>query len=630
MAWSRIGTDIGVAIAAGSGTQSINLPGPPATGDLVIIAIAGDVSCADSIPSDYTKPENGTGVNPGANFGYKVMGGTPDTTVLIAKHATVLKSCVVQVWRGGNASSILDQTYPTPSTGSSANPDPPQIVTQYANALVVAIAFLDDDDSTVSNYSSGYADGKSANTGQSSSSVGSTVAVCSKVVASPATENPGAYTMSSSDQWQAGTISFRIASEAHSGSTAITGNGSVAGGVQKNGKATGLISAAGALVAIGLASMLSLAAISGGGLQGTTGIKAVSSVTSISGGGSQVAVGQKSGQVSGTISGGGTLTAAGEKFEGEPHSGTATITGGGSQATSGIKAVSSIISVSGDGSLITTGEKLENEQYSGTASLSGNGAVSSVGSKGGSGPSPISGNGVLATIGKKEAFSSPSISANGPVVAGGRKDALQSVSIIGRGAVTAPGSKSAGEGASISDNGSLIVTALKDGRGMSLLSGGGALAATGVKSEVEMHWGAAIISGGGAMVSLDIKSTMGAGTVSGNGQLTTIAIKSAQGPALISGNGTLAATGTKSEAGEHQSTVVISGGGTLFSIGSKTTVGWAGISGHGRIGVSGSKWVFYQRIPVDPEFWASKQKPRRFHKTSSKRPGCKQKLYSRR
>jgi len=586
MAWSRIGTDIGVAIAAGSGTQSINLPGPPATGDLVIIAIAGDVSCADSIPSDYTKPENGTGVNPGANFGYKVMGGTPDTTVLIAKHATVLKSCVVQVWRGGNASSILDQTYPTPATGSSANPDPPQIVTQYANALVVAIAFLDDDDSTVSNYSSGYADGKSANTGQSSSSVGSTVAVCSKVVASPATENPGAYTMSSSDQWQAGTISFRIASEAHSGSTAITGNGSVAGGVQKNGKATGLISAAGALVAIGLASMLSLAAISGGGLQGTTGIKAVPSITSISGGGSQVAVGQKSGQVSGTISGGGTLTAAGEKFEGEPHSGT--------------------------------------------ASLSGNGAVSSVGSKGGSGPSPISGNGVLATIGKKEAFSSPSISANGPVVAGGRKDALQSVSIIGRGAVTAPGSKSAGEGASISDNGSLIVTALKDGRGMSLLSGGGALAATGVKSEVEMHWGAAIISGGGAMVSLDIKSTMGAGTVSGNGQLTTIAIKSAQGPALISGNGTLAATGTKSEAGEHQSTVVISGGGTLFSIGSKTTVGWAGISGHGRIGVSGSKWVFYQRIPVDPEFWASKQKPRRFHKTSSKRPGCKQKVYSRR
>jgi hypothetical protein len=209
MGWSKIGVDIGVAIAAGAGTQSITLPGPPAANDLVVIAVAGDISCADSIPAGYTKPDNGTGANPGANFGYKVMGATPDTTVLIAQHATVLKSCVVQVWRGGDAGTILDAAYPTTATGTSANPNPPSIITANANALVVAIAFLDDDDSTVSAYPSGYTNGKSANTGQASTTVGSTVAICSKVVASPGTEDPAAYTMSSSDTWQAGTISFR-------------------------------------------------------------------------------------------------------------------------------------------------------------------------------------------------------------------------------------------------------------------------------------------------------------------------------------------------------------------------------------------------------------------------------------
>ena len=210
MAWSLVGTPVGVAIAAGTGTQSITLPGPPAITDLVLVATSGDISCADSIGSaGYTVPENGTGANPGANFGYKVLT-TAETAVLINKHATVLKSCVVQVWRGGNYSSILDQSITVAGSGNSANPDATAIVTQNANALVVCIAHLDDDDSTVDTWPANYTNGTSANTGQSSTTVGSTTAICSRVITNAGSEDPGAFTMSSSDTWDCVAISFRI------------------------------------------------------------------------------------------------------------------------------------------------------------------------------------------------------------------------------------------------------------------------------------------------------------------------------------------------------------------------------------------------------------------------------------
>src|SRR3989304_7849482 len=118
MAWLKVG-ELGTTITAGSGNQSIPLPGSPITGDLVLVATAGDISCADSIASaGYTVPENGTGANPGANFGYKVMGATPDTTVDVVKHATILKSNVVQVWRGGAPHKNLPPAPETPKRGT--------------------------------------------------------------------------------------------------------------------------------------------------------------------------------------------------------------------------------------------------------------------------------------------------------------------------------------------------------------------------------------------------------------------------------------------------------------------------------------------------------------------------------
>lgn len=208
MAWSLIGTTSAI-ITAGAGNQTVTLPGSPLPGDLILVAVAADISCQNSIATaGYQRPENATGANPGAHFGYKFIPQTsPDSSVLIVRNASILKACVVQVWRGGAGAATA---YPTPVIGTSTTPDPPAVVTVGADALVVALAFLDDDDSTVTTYPTNYTNGQSGNTGQASATVGATVAIATRVIAAAGSENPGVFTMSSSDAWQAGSIAFRL------------------------------------------------------------------------------------------------------------------------------------------------------------------------------------------------------------------------------------------------------------------------------------------------------------------------------------------------------------------------------------------------------------------------------------
>lgn len=210
MAWSLVGST-SAAITAGAGTQDITLPGSPIEGDLVLVCTTADVSCANVITtSGYTVPENGTGANPGANFGYKVLGSTPDTIVTIDQDATLLRATVVQVWRGGYAPQILDAAITSPATGTSANPNSDSITTVNADSLVVTISHLDDDDATVTTTPTNYSNTLSVNTGQSSTTIGSTSSIASRVLTTAGAEDPGAWTMSSSDAWSASTIAFRI------------------------------------------------------------------------------------------------------------------------------------------------------------------------------------------------------------------------------------------------------------------------------------------------------------------------------------------------------------------------------------------------------------------------------------
>jgi hypothetical protein len=227
MSWSKIGeTPAAIPYDAGLGTQDVTLPGSPATGDLVLVLVGGDVSCQNTITTaGYTTPENTTGASPGAHFGYKVMGATPDSVVTVQKDSAVYKCVVVQVWRGGDAASILDQAY-----SSVATLNPPSIVTQSDDALVVAIAVIDDKDTTVATWPSGYTNGLETNTGLGSTNAGTSVALSSKVVASAGTEDPSTYAFNAADVYLAGTISFKMGTtvqnyslSAVSGSFAETG-----------------------------------------------------------------------------------------------------------------------------------------------------------------------------------------------------------------------------------------------------------------------------------------------------------------------------------------------------------------------------------------------------------------------
>ena len=359
--------------------------------------------------------------------------------------------------------------------------------------------------------------------------------------------------------------------EEHSGSAAISGLGHTASAVQKNGKGSALTSGAGTLLAIGVVAMMGLASLSGGpGHQTASASRATSGTTA--------------------ISGNGTTTATGVKYIApEEHSGSAAISGGGSLFASGTKATSNVAAISGAGHIGALGAMGAQS----TASISGAGALSGTGAKVASGVGAISGKGTLAASGIAVEFhyGTTAISGNGSFVTVGLK-------------------AGAGTSGPVSANGSQVAAGIKAGAATSAISGNGSLAATGVASEggtEPPHFGTASISG--------------SGTTSGVGQ------KSALGTTGISGNGSLSASGIAEETGEPTGTASISGGGSPSSVGTKATSAWAGISVCGHLEASGSKWV-YQKTSVDPKFWASKNRRKRdrVYRTSSKRPGCKQKV----
>lgn len=138
------------------------------------------------------------------NFGawYKVMGATPDTQVgcygdLNGTHATAY-GCAV--WSGVDP-SIFDQTQAVAGPTTGTNPDPPAIVTQTANAVVIAMA-----GSTVNDTSPGSQTNYTQLSGGSGNASGVDFSTRGsyRVIATPTTENPPAWS-----SWASG-ANYRI------------------------------------------------------------------------------------------------------------------------------------------------------------------------------------------------------------------------------------------------------------------------------------------------------------------------------------------------------------------------------------------------------------------------------------
>lgn len=189
---------VGTVTTSASGSLSLTsltggIGSAPATDDIVLVAVFGtDGSDINIAVTGYTEVAdiyaNGAG---DSNFGvyYKIMGGSPDTTVTIPSLTNV--RAVVYVLRGVDTTTPEDATATTATKITSGIPDPPSITTVTANAMVVSLCGTRAPGTYVA--PSGF-----SGTSKSSSSSGN-VLVASKIKATAGSENPAVWTGITSD-----------------------------------------------------------------------------------------------------------------------------------------------------------------------------------------------------------------------------------------------------------------------------------------------------------------------------------------------------------------------------------------------------------------------------------------------
>lgn len=221
MAWTKVG-DVEGRVPTGSAPVAFNLPAGTTTDDIVIVAIACDANLSATggiTTSGYTTISRPSVDNPGYQVAYKVMGGSPDTTVTVDDEASVGRDEVVmiQVWRGVDTGTPIDATA-TLANGNSGDPDCASITTVTNGALVIAIGLVDDDDAAGTiTAPSGYTNLSDHDVGAGDGTTGATVMMSSKEVATAGAEDPGAYVVTGGDDfWRAVTIALRPAGGAAS------------------------------------------------------------------------------------------------------------------------------------------------------------------------------------------------------------------------------------------------------------------------------------------------------------------------------------------------------------------------------------------------------------------------------
>jgi hypothetical protein len=213
MAWSKIDEGSGfIPIGSSSTTVTFNVA---LSQNDIVIAVFGDddgLGVADFLSSGWSTLNSNAGVDPGRLVMYKRMGATPDTSFSFDQDGQVRTAYVWQVWRGADTATAIDATATT-ATGASGLPDAPSYTPVTNGALVFAVGILDDDDASASLAApTGYTNLLAADTGQGSTTVGATVMIASKELATAAAENPAAFTGGSgTDAWAAITFALRPA-----------------------------------------------------------------------------------------------------------------------------------------------------------------------------------------------------------------------------------------------------------------------------------------------------------------------------------------------------------------------------------------------------------------------------------
>ena len=216
---------VGVAenSAADGADVTVTHPGGVAAGDVVYFAYAiGDNDNVNQnmamSTAGYTEladlqiKQNSSGAD--CNFGAyrKIMGGTPDSTAVCTGLGGVDASvaAVEHVWTGADQTTPEDATTTTGTSISGSNPQSPAIVTATANAIVLTIAgaTLSDTSVTAPTGYSNQVDRDQLDT------TNVTIGMASKLVASPGTETPAAWTTWTSGADCMATVAIRPAAAA--------------------------------------------------------------------------------------------------------------------------------------------------------------------------------------------------------------------------------------------------------------------------------------------------------------------------------------------------------------------------------------------------------------------------------
>lgn len=232
--------------ATGLTTQTISasltaltggIAGSAAAGDIVIVvaSAASNNGSTPTVPSistaGYTNltsalfADGTSGNDSNMKVAYKVMGGTPDTSVSATaspNNASWTFTIMVHVWRGQDTVTPIDVTTTTATNNADGAPNPPSITPVTAGAVVLAIGACSFTNTTGPQNVTGAPSGYSNLVQQTGGAGGTTVRICagiaSKSWSGSGAEDPGPFSMTANSNgwtWCAATVALRPPSVAN-------------------------------------------------------------------------------------------------------------------------------------------------------------------------------------------------------------------------------------------------------------------------------------------------------------------------------------------------------------------------------------------------------------------------------
>lgn len=186
---------------------SVSLPSGIQPNDVVVVATCIDINVGNVIGYS-TVFSLSSDVPPGGYVGYKRMGATPDTELLVSQNNTRPVAVAIQVFRGVEASIVDGQAS---STGTSGYPTPPAVTTTRPNSLFIVVGGFDDQNIAGSVVApAGFANLIAAQ-GNLNTGFSSTVAMASKEVSAPGSVTPGAFGGGDGSGWVAISLALKAA-----------------------------------------------------------------------------------------------------------------------------------------------------------------------------------------------------------------------------------------------------------------------------------------------------------------------------------------------------------------------------------------------------------------------------------